>query len=59
MPEVKDSELRWLYANCSMVVAASFEDFGLTPVEAAHGASRVQRFAPGLPPRHRERRVER
>lgn len=35
VPNVNDSELRWLYANCSMVVAASFEDFGLTPVEAA------------------------
>jgi len=30
---VSDAELRWLYANCSGVVAASFEDFGLTPVE--------------------------
>ncbi len=32
---VSDSELRWLYANCSAVVAASHEDFGLTPLEAA------------------------
>jgi len=32
---VTDPELRWLYANCSAVVAASHEDFGLTPVEAA------------------------
>ena len=30
---VTDAQLRWLYANCSAVVAASHEDFGLTPVE--------------------------
>jgi glycosyltransferase involved in cell wall biosynthesis len=30
---VSDAQLRWLYANCSAVVAASHEDFGLTPVE--------------------------
>jgi glycosyltransferase involved in cell wall biosynthesis len=33
--KVRDDELRWLYANCSAVVAASFEDCGLTPLEAA------------------------
>ena len=32
---VDDDELRWLYANCRALVAASYEDFGLTPVEAA------------------------
>jgi glycosyltransferase involved in cell wall biosynthesis len=32
---VEDAELRWLYANCRYLVAASHEDFGLTPVEAA------------------------
>ena len=32
---VSDDELRWLYANCAGVVAASHEDFGLTPLEAA------------------------
>jgi len=32
---VEDDELRWLYANCAGLVAASYEDFGLTPVEAA------------------------
>lgn len=31
---VTDAQLRWLYANCSAVVAAAYEDFGLTPVEA-------------------------
>ena len=35
IPEVTNSELRWLYANCSLLIAASYEDFGLTPVEAA------------------------
>ncbi|HEY0260505.1 MAG TPA: glycosyltransferase [Lacisediminihabitans sp.] len=32
---VSDAELRWLYRNCSGLVAASFEDFGLSPLEAA------------------------
>ena len=35
LDSVSDEELRWLYANCAGVVAASHEDFGLTPVEAA------------------------
>ncbi len=33
--QVNDAELRWLYANCAGLMAASREDFGLTPVEAA------------------------
>jgi glycosyltransferase involved in cell wall biosynthesis len=33
--EATDARLRWLYANCAGLVAASREDFGLTPVEAA------------------------
>lgn len=32
---VSDARLRWLYAHCSAVVSASFEDYGLTPLEAA------------------------
>jgi glycosyltransferase involved in cell wall biosynthesis len=32
---VADDQLRWLYANCRALVAASYEDFGLTPVECA------------------------
>lgn len=32
---VSDAELRWLYGECSALVAASHEDFGLTPLEAA------------------------
>lgn len=31
---VADSVLRWCYANCAALVAASNEDFGLTPLEA-------------------------
>jgi glycosyltransferase involved in cell wall biosynthesis len=30
-----DARLRWLYANSRGVVTASYEDFGLTPIEAA------------------------
>jgi glycosyltransferase involved in cell wall biosynthesis len=32
---VEDDQLRWLYHHCRAVVAASFEDYGLTPLEAA------------------------
>lgn len=31
---VSDSVLRWLYENCAAVVAMSYEDYGLVPVEA-------------------------
>jgi glycosyltransferase involved in cell wall biosynthesis len=31
---ITDAELRWLYAHCTALVAASHEDFGLTPLEA-------------------------
>lgn len=31
---VSDDQLRWLYGSSSMLVAASHEDFGLTPLEA-------------------------
>lgn len=37
---LRDTQMRWLYANASALVAVANEDFGLTPVEA-------QRF--GLP----------
>jgi glycosyltransferase involved in cell wall biosynthesis len=33
--EVSDTTLSWLYANSAGLVSASFEDFGLVPVEAA------------------------
>ena len=32
--DISDAQLRWLYANCSGLVAVSHEDFGLTPLEA-------------------------
>jgi glycosyltransferase involved in cell wall biosynthesis len=32
---VDDRTLRWLYGNSSALVSASFEDYGLTPLEAA------------------------
>jgi glycosyltransferase involved in cell wall biosynthesis len=32
---VDDDELRWLYGSSRALLAASFEDFGLTPLEAA------------------------
>ncbi len=32
---VSDAALRWLYRSSAGLVAASYEDFGLTPVEAA------------------------
>jgi glycosyltransferase involved in cell wall biosynthesis len=32
---VGDASLRWLYGNAAGLVAASFEDYGLTPLEAA------------------------
>lgn len=35
MGSVSDANLRWLYASSAGLVAASYEDFGLTPVEAA------------------------
>jgi glycosyltransferase involved in cell wall biosynthesis len=31
---VDESQLRWLYAHSRALVAASYEDFGLTPIEA-------------------------
>lgn len=32
---VGDDQLRWLYQHCRALVAASYEDYGLTPLEAA------------------------
>ena len=35
---LSDAELRWVYAHCAALIAPSYEDFGLTPLEAgAHG----------------------
>ncbi len=35
LKELSDAEMRWLYAHCDSVIAASYEDFGLSPIEAA------------------------
>lgn len=35
VPRVDDDQLRWLYASAALLVSASYEDFGLTPIEAA------------------------
>jgi glycosyltransferase involved in cell wall biosynthesis len=32
--DISDGELAWLYKNCRAIVAASYEDYGLTPLEA-------------------------
>ncbi len=32
---VSDRELRWLYGHCQALIAGGFEDYGLTPLEAA------------------------
>ncbi len=32
---VDDAHLRWLYRSCAALVAASYEDYGLSPLEAA------------------------
>ncbi|CDO10087.1 glycosyl transferase [Mycolicibacterium cosmeticum] len=30
-----DAQMAWLYRSCNALIAASYEDFGLTPIEAA------------------------
>ena len=35
LKDLSDGEVRWLYAHCRAVISASYEDFGLTPIEAA------------------------
>lgn len=32
---ISEARLRWLYANCRGLVTAAYEDYGLTPLEAA------------------------
>ena len=34
LSKVSDAQMRWLYGNAAALIAVSFEDFGLTPVEA-------------------------
>lgn len=33
--DVSDAQLRWAYAHCTALIAPSYEDFGLTVIEAA------------------------
>jgi glycosyltransferase involved in cell wall biosynthesis len=48
LERVSDAELAWLYGNARALVGASYEDFGLTPIEAAaHGAPTVALRAGG------------
>ncbi|GAA1420986.1 glycosyltransferase [Agrococcus citreus] len=35
LQQLSDAEMRWLYSHCTAIIAASYEDFGLTPIEAA------------------------
>ncbi len=32
--DLTDAQMAWLYRSCRAVIAASYEDFGLTPIEA-------------------------
>lgn len=33
--DLSNAEMAWLYQSCTALVAASYEDYGLTPIEAA------------------------
>lgn len=33
LQDLSDAEMAWLYQHCTAVVAASYEDYGLTPLE--------------------------
>lgn len=35
LSDLTDGNMRWLYEHCRGLIAASYEDFGLTPLEAA------------------------
>lgn len=34
LSDLTDGQLAWLYAHCRAIIAASYEDYGLTPLEA-------------------------
>jgi len=34
LSDLTDGQMSWLYANCRALIAASYEDYGLTPIEA-------------------------
>ena len=44
---VTDEELRWLYQNATAIIAPSFEDFGLTPLEGALAGKPTVAFRAG------------
>lgn len=44
---IEDAQLRWAYSNCVGVVAPSYEDFGLTPLEGASFGKPVAAFRAG------------
>lgn len=37
--DISDGELAWLYKNCRAIIAASYEDYGLTPSKRECGAA--------------------
>lgn len=47
IPSVTDAELRWLYANATVLATASQEDLGLTPLEAMGFGTPVVAIAAG------------
>lgn len=48
LEDLTDAEMRWAYANATALLAASHEDFGLTPLEAgAHGKPTIALRAGG------------
>jgi glycosyltransferase involved in cell wall biosynthesis len=34
LSDLTDGQMSWLYKHCRAVIAASYEDYGLTPIEA-------------------------
>lgn len=34
LSDLTEAQLAWLYKNCAALIAASYEDYGLTPIEA-------------------------
>lgn len=35
LSDLSDAQMAWLYRSCRALIAASYEDYGLTPIEAA------------------------
>ena len=35
LSDLTDAQMAWLYQSCQALIAASYEDYGLTPIEAA------------------------